>query len=50
MAKDKSILEKAEEIGLDKNRIAAGLKSDKKHVTEAVEAAYKFMKNKGGKK
>lgn len=46
MAKNKTVEEKADEIGLNKERIAAGLKSHKKEVTEAVDKAYAFMNKK----
>ena len=45
----KTILEKAEELGLKKENIQAGLKSNKEGTIEAVEKAYTFM-NKRRKK
>ena len=40
----------AEELGLDVKNIKAGLKTNKKEVQEAVEAAYKFMNKKRSKR
>lgn len=42
MTKSKDIEKMAEELGLNKERIATGLKSNPKEVTQAVEKAYAF--------
>ena len=42
MAKEKTILEMAKEMGLNEKRIADGLKSHEKEVSASVKAAYAF--------
>lgn len=46
MGKDQSTQEKAKELGLNEDRIAKGLKSNNKEVTEAVNKAYAFKHKK----
>jgi len=46
MAKEKSVLEMAKEMGLNEQRIAEGLKTHNKEITESVKKAYAFMHKK----
>ena len=50
MGKEKSTMEMAEELGLNVDNVKRGLKKEKKNVSEAISAAYKFKQGKGSKK